>query len=68
MGADLFRVRIKKKSLLAWFAAKPDVTVTQDGRVIFPAWMLPAVKSLFAERPRRSPVKPVQIGLFEEQG
>jgi len=68
VSGDLYRVRVKKKSLLAWFSQKQDVTVTEDGRVIFPAWMLPAVRSLFTVSKKRRMEPAQQLDLFEERG
>jgi len=68
VGGDLYRVRVKNKSLLEWFSGRQDVTVTDDGRVIFPAWMLPAVRSLFTVSRKRRKKRAEQLELFEERG
>ena len=67
VGADLYRLRVKNKSLLTWFSQKRDVTVTEDGRVIFPAWMLPAVRSLFTVSRKKGKKRAEQLELFDER-
>ena len=67
VGTDLFRVRLKRRDLLEWFARVGDVTVTEDGRIFFPGWMLPAVRSLFRHRAGRSGHKSIQLDLWGEE-
>jgi len=66
VGADLYRIRLQKRSLLNWFSKKGDVTVTEDGRVIFPGWMLPAVRSLHAGKRKCPRIRVEQMKLFED--
>lgn len=66
VGRDRYRLRVRRRALLDWFSRLGDVIVTEDGRVIFPGWMLPAVRSLFTVRRGRLRERGVQLALWEE--
>ena len=66
VGTDLYRIKVKRRSLLDWFASLGDVTVTDDGRVIFPRWMLPAIQSLYTQKKKAKGKPAEQLHLWEE--